>query len=129
MIELARLLKKSGYKNNNYLFIAFSGEEMGLLGSNHLVKHLPIPAEKINYMLNMDMVGRLKPEEPVLIINGVGTSPEWNTALATVVISGMKTKTTESGVGPSDHTSFYLKDIPVLHFFSRHAEPISPKEQ
>ncbi len=129
LIELARILKNSTLKSNNYLFIAFSGEEMGLLGSNHLVKHLPIPAEKINYMFNMDMVGRLKPEEPVLIINGVGTSPEWNKALAKVAVDGMKTKTTESGVGPSDHTSFYLKNIPVLHFFSgTHADYHKPSD-
>ncbi len=118
LIELARLLKQSGFKGNNYLFIAFSGEEMGLLGSNFLIKHLPVAKEKINYMLNMDMVGRLKPEDPVLIINGAGTSPEWNKAFADISINGLRTKTTESGVGPSDHTSFYLQDIPVLHFFS-----------
>jgi hypothetical protein len=82
------------------------------------VKNLPLPKEKINYMLNMDMIGRLKQEDPVLIINGAGTSPEWNKAFARITVDGMKTKTTESGVGPSDHTSFYLQDIPVLHFFS-----------
>ncbi|OQA12705.1 MAG: Aminopeptidase YwaD precursor [Bacteroidetes bacterium ADurb.Bin397] len=118
LIELARILKASNYKSNNYLFIAFSGEEMGLLGSNHLVKHFPMPVEQVNYMLNMDMIGRLKPSDPVLIINGAGTSPEWNPAISAIVIDGVKPKTTESGVGPSDHTSFYLKDIPVLHFFS-----------
>lgn len=118
LIELARILKTSNYKSNNYLFIAFSGEEMGLLGSNHLVKHFPMPVEQVNYMLNMDMIGRLKPSDPVLIINGAGTSPEWNPAISAIVIDGVKPKTTESGVGPSDHTSFYLKDIPVLHFFS-----------
>ncbi|MBL0074086.1 MAG: M20/M25/M40 family metallo-hydrolase [Bacteroidetes bacterium] len=118
LIELARILKSSNYKSNNYLFIAFSGEEMGLLGSNHLVKHFPMPVEQVNYMLNMDMIGRLKPTDPVLIINGAGTSPEWNPAISAIVIDGVKPKTTESGVGPSDHTSFYLKDIPVLHFFS-----------
>ncbi|MBL0340271.1 MAG: M28 family peptidase [Bacteroidetes bacterium] len=129
LIELARLLKNSAYKGNNYLFIAFSGEEMGLLGSNHLIKHIPIPVEKINYMLNMDMIGRLKPEDPVLIINGAGTSPEWNKAFNLISVEGMKTKTTESGVGPSDHTSFYLKDIPVLHFFSgTHADYHKPED-
>lgn len=118
LIELARILKSSDLKSNNYLFIAFSGEEMGLLGSNHLVKHFPFPVSQVNYMINMDMIGRLKPEEPVLIINGTGTSPEWNKVLASINIEGLKTKTTESGVGPSDHTSFYLQNIPVLHFFS-----------
>jgi aminopeptidase YwaD len=129
LIELARLLKNSPYKGTNFMFIAFSGEEMGLLGSNHLVKHLPVPTEKISYMLNMDMVGRLKPEEPVLIINGAGTSPEWNKAFAQINVAGMKIKTSESGLGPSDHTSFYLKDIPVLHFFSgTHADYHKPED-
>jgi Zn-dependent M28 family amino/carboxypeptidase len=118
LIEIARLLKGSSYTGSNYLFIAFSGEEMGLLGSNFLVKHLPLAKEQINYMLNMDMVGRIKPDEAVLLINGVGTSPEWKTAMAQINVEGLKIKTTESGVGPSDHTSFYLQDIPVLHFFS-----------
>ncbi|HMT29077.1 MAG TPA: M28 family peptidase, partial [Bacteroidia bacterium] len=129
LIELARILKASSYKNNNYLFIAFSGEEMGLLGSNHLVKHLPVPVEKISYMLNMDMIGRLKPEEPVLIINGVGTSPEFTKAMSSITVEGLKTKTSESGVGPSDHTSFYLKDLPVLHFFSgTHSDYHKPED-
>ena len=129
LIELARLLKESPYRSTNFLFIAFSGEEMGLLGSNFLVKHLPIPAENISYMLNMDMVGRLKPEDPVLIINGSGTSPEWDKAFALINIDGMKIKTSESGLGPSDHTSFYLKDIPVLHFFSgTHSDYHKPED-
>lgn len=129
LIEIARLLKTGSYKNFNFMFIAFSGEEMGLLGSNYLVKHLPVPEDKINYMLNMDMVGRLKPEEPVLIINGAGTSPEWNKAFAQINIDGMKIKTSESGLGPSDHTSFYLKDIPVLHFFSgTHSDYHKPED-
>lgn len=118
LIEIARLLKSSEYTGSNYIFIAFSGEEMGLLGSNHLVKHFPVGIEKISYMLNMDMVGRLKPEDPVLIINGSGTSSEWEKSMALIKIDGLKIKTSDSGLGPSDHTSFYLKDIPVLHFFS-----------
>ena len=118
LIELARLLKQSNYKNYNYKFIAFSGEEMGLLGSAHLVKHMELPPAKINAMLNMDMIGRLKREDPVLIINGAGTSSQWKPMFEKINIAGLKTKTSESGLGPSDHASFYLKDIPVLHFFS-----------
>jgi hypothetical protein len=117
LIEIARYISGSKNKNNNYLFIAFSGEEKGLLGSNYFVKHPTIDLKTVNYMLNMDMVGRLKPDEPTLIINGNGTSPSWKTVLDTMM-SGVKIKTTESGVGPSDHTSFYLQNIPVLHFFS-----------
>ena len=118
LIELARYVKVSGLKQNNYLFIAFSGEEKGLLGSNYFVKHPTIDLKSVSYMLNMDMVGRLKPDEKVLIINGSGTTPRWKTLLDSVTVDGIKLKETESGVGPSDHTSFYLQDIPVLHFFS-----------
>lgn len=118
LVELARYLKKSKATNNNYLFIAFSGEEKGLLGSNYFVKHPSIDLGSVTCMLNMDMVGRLKPEEQTLIINGTGTSPSWNELMKDISIDSMKIKSTESGVGPSDHTSFYLDSIPVLHFFS-----------
>ncbi len=129
LIELGRLIKNSGLKGHNYLFIAFSGEEMGLLGSNFLVKNLPFESSQIAYMLNMDMVGRLKHDEPVLIINGTGTSAEWSKAIAAIPATDFRIKTTESGVGPSDHTSFYLKDIPVLHFFSgTHADYHKPED-
>lgn len=116
MLEIARFLKTSDLKNNNYLFIAFSGEEKGLLGSNYYVKHPLQPLDQINYNINLDMVGRLKTDDPVLIINGVGTSTLWKDALAKINI--LKTKTSESGVGPSDQTSFYLENIPAIHFFS-----------
>lgn len=118
LIELARTIKKSNLTKKNYLFMAFSGEEKGLLGSNFFVKNPTIKLTDVNYMLNMDMVGRLKPDEQVLLINGAGTSPTWNEVLKNIQIDSMKIKTTESGVGPSDHTSFYLENIPVLHFFS-----------
>lgn len=118
VIELARYYSKVKSKNNNYLFIAFSGEEKGLLGSGHFTKNPNIDLSKVNYMLNMDMIGRLKQEEPVVIISGVGTSDAWKVTMNYVNVPGLRTKTTESGVGPSDHTSFYLKNIPVLHFFS-----------
>lgn len=118
LIELARTIKESNDKNNNYLFIAFSGEEKGLLGSNYFVKNPTMPLEKINYMINMDMLGRLKTKEPVLLINGAGTSDAWKITFDYIKVNDLKIKTSESGVGPSDHTSFYLKDIPVLHFFS-----------
>ncbi len=118
LMELAVVLKQSSLKNNNYLFIAFSGEEKGLLGSNHFVKNPTIDLSKVNYMLNMDMVGRLKKEDPVLLINGTGTSTRWDEVMKNIPVTSLKIKTTESGVGPSDHTSFYLANIPVLHFFS-----------
>ncbi len=121
MLELAFLLKKSKFKNNNYLFIAFSGEELGLYGSSYFTKSGLMDKYKINYMFNMDMVGRLDPTEPVLLVNGVGTSPVWKEVMGNIAFnpdSSLIIKTTESGIGPSDHTSFYFKDVPAVHFFS-----------
>ncbi len=117
MLQLADWLKGK-YTNNNYLFIAFSGEEKGLWGSNWFVKHPTIELSSVNYMLNMDMVGRLDKEKK-LAVYGTGTSPTWNTILAKIAESnGVKMIAKESGIGPSDHTSFYLEDEPVLHFFT-----------
>ena len=101
---------------NNYLFLAFSGEEMGLLGSNYFSKNPTIKAKSINYMINMDMVGRMKADS-TLAVYGVGTSPMFKQTLK-ANNEKFKLVQNESGVGPSDHTSFYLIDIPVLHFFT-----------
>ena len=102
--------------NNNYLFMAFSGEEMGLLGSNYFSKNPTIDAQSINYMINMDMVGRMKADS-TLAVYGVGTSPMFKQTLK-ANNEKFKLIENESGVGPSDHTSFYLIDVPVLHFFT-----------
>jgi len=101
---------------NNYLFMSFSGEEMGLLGSNYFSKNPTIDAESINYMINMDMVGRMKADS-TLAVYGTGTSPIFKQTLKSNN-DKFKLVENESGVGPSDHTSFYLIDIPVLHFFT-----------
>lgn len=119
VIELAReIAKDQSLHQFNYLFMTFSGEEKGLYGSNYFCKNPTIDLAKVSCMLNFDMVGRLDPEKNTLGINAVGTSPFWKEAMAGIQIDDMKVKTAESGVGPSDHTSFYLKDLPVLHFFS-----------
>jgi len=115
MLNLASKLNEAN-TNNNYLFMAFSGEEMGLLGSNYFVKNATINTQDINYMLNMDMVGRLKVDS-TLAVYGVGTSPYFKQVIHSSN-STFKLVENESGVGPSDHTSFYLNDIPVLHFFT-----------
>jgi hypothetical protein len=117
MIEIARMLKTSDLKGNNYLFIAFSGEELGLYGSKWFVEHPTFDLGTCNYMLNFDMVGRVDSVTQTLVVNGVGTSPVWKDAVEKIH-TPLHIKTTESGVGPSDHTSFYLKNIPVLFFFS-----------
>ncbi|MDA8874122.1 M28 family peptidase [Winogradskyella sp.] len=101
---------------NNYLFMAFSGEEMGLLGSNYFSKNPTIDAKSMNYMINMDMIGRMKADS-TLVVYGVGTSPMFKQTLK-ANNEKFKLIQNESGVGPSDHTSFYLIDIPVLHFFT-----------
>jgi len=118
LLELSKQLKKRKFKKFNYVFIAFSGEEMGLLGSKYFVENPLIDLNQVSYMINMDMVGRLT---KTLIINGTGTSPFWNEAITKLKSDSSsiaKIKTTESGIGASDHTSFYLAGIPSLHFFT-----------
>ena len=117
LLAAAKTLKTEKKPNSNYLFIAFSGEEMGLLGSNYFVKNPTIDTKKVNYMINMDMVGRLN-EENAVAVYGVGTSPRFKQVLFANNDQGLTVNEHESGVGPSDHTSFYLADIPVLHFFT-----------
>ncbi len=115
MLDLARRLKGKN-TNSNYLFMAFSGEEMGLLGSNYFVKNPTIDTKAVSYMFNMDMVGKLK-QDSTLAVYGVGTSPMFKQVL-NAHNKDFKLVLSESGTGPSDHTSFYLADIPVLHFFT-----------
>ena len=89
---------------------------MGLLGSNYFVKNPTVDTQKVSYMINMDMVGRLK-KDSALAVYGTGTSPIFKQTLK-AHNNRFKLIQQESGVGPSDHTSFYLADIPVLHFFT-----------
>jgi hypothetical protein len=96
--------------------MAFSGEEIGLLGSNYFSKNPTIDLKKVNYMINMDMVGRLR-DSKVLSVSGTGTSVMWPQVL-NANNGDFELVLKESGIGPSDHTSFYLQDIPVLHFFT-----------
>jgi hypothetical protein len=118
LVELARLLKKSKARQHNYLFVAFSGEELGLYGSKYFVEHSSVPAASVNYMINMDMVGRLNDSSKTVTIGGYGTSPAWSSLLGGARNPGLQFKYDSSGTGPSDHTSFYRKDIPVLFFFT-----------
>ena len=117
VIELIKLLKASKYKHNNYLFICFSGEELGLFGSKYFTEHPTVNLATVNYMLNMDMVGRLNDSTHNLIIGGFGTSPTWS-QIINAPDNYFHIKIDSSGTGPSDHTSFYRKDIPVLYFFT-----------
>ena len=121
MLNLASRLKVKNSQSemkdtNNYMFIAFSGEEMGLLGSNYFSKNPTIDKKSMNYMVNMDMVGRLK-NDNTLAVYGLGTSPIFKQTLK-AHNEKFKLIENESGIGPSDFTSFYLIDVPVLHFFT-----------
>jgi aminopeptidase YwaD len=119
IIELARLLAGSKFRNNNYLFIAFSGEELGLLGSKYFVEHPSVDLHRVDYMINLDMVGRLSDSSHSLTIGGYGTSPAWGELCSRIGDrKQFSIRFDSSGVGPSDHTSFYRKDIPVLFFFT-----------
>ena len=120
VIELARMLRNAKLKNNNYLFICFSGEELGLYGSKYFTEHPTINLSSVNYMINSDMVGRLNDSTHTITIGGVGTSPAWGTILSEKT-KAFDIKFDSSGIGPSDHTSFYLKNIPVLFFFHRNS--------
>lgn len=123
LIELARLLKASKKAQNNYLFIAFSGEELGLFGSKYFVENPTIDLSGVNYMINMDMVGRLNDASKTVTVGGYGTSPLWGEAYNlkgknALYNTNLFFKFDSSGSGPSDHTSFYRKNIPVLFYFT-----------
>lgn len=119
VLELATYFSKNKVKEkNNFLFLCFSGEELGLLGSKYFTDHATIDLTKVNYMINMDMIGRLDPQTKTVLIHGTGTSPVWETLVKSLETENIKIKTDSSGTGPSDHTSFYLKNLPVLHFFT-----------
>lgn len=100
----------------NYLFIAFSAEEKGLLGSKYFVEHPTLSLDEVAFMINLDMIGHM--ENRSFTINGVGTSPQWLPNIEAVACDSFSYTTTESGIGPSDHTSFYLNKIPAIHLFT-----------
>lgn len=110
------------------LFMAFGAEETGLLGSAYFVKSPEFQNMNIVSMLNMDMIGRMTDNK--LIIYGTGTSPVWDKLIDSVNSSyAFNITKTPDGFGPSDHSSFYSKNIPVLHFFSgTHSDYHSPSD-
>jgi aminopeptidase YwaD len=118
LLELAQyfVANRSELKRT-ILFIAFSGEELGLLGSAYYVKNPLLPLENTVAMLNMDMIGRLNDRK--LIVYGVGTSPRFEELANRHNKDSMFVlKLVKDGFGPSDHSSFYAKNIPVFHFFT-----------
>ena len=152
VLELARILSTQRPKlKRTIVFIAFSGEEEGLLGSNYYVNHPLVPLDKTVAMINMDMIGRMKDRK--LVIGGVGTAKEWRQLITQANMSQKMSITANSGApapkgvpivvsangrpimtvdpngafeltmnedgyGPSDHSSFYSKQVPVLFFWT-----------
>ena len=119
LIELARLISTQKLlKNYNVLFAWFSAEEAGLIGSKYLCNHFPLKLESVKLMVNLDMIGRLNDSTRALTMMGMGTSPVFGPSLNECNSYNFKLVMDSSGTGPSDHTSFYLKNIPVLAFFT-----------
>lgn len=116
VIALAERFGARGGNRHPILFVAFNGEEEGLLGSASLLKDGVIPAENVAAMINMDMIGRLDSNH--LIVEGIGTSPLWDSLVPAVNHDRLTLKLGKSGYGPSDHASFYAKNIPVLFLFT-----------
>jgi aminopeptidase YwaD len=117
MLEVARYFSRDRTpRRRALLFIAFAGEEIGLLGSAHWTKQPTWPLEKIAAMINMDMIGRSRDNQ--VLVSGIGTSPGFpDLVRAAAAEAGLSARTSQSGYGSSDQTEFYIKNIPVLYFF------------
>ncbi|MBC8323576.1 MAG: M20/M25/M40 family metallo-hydrolase [Candidatus Marinimicrobia bacterium] len=118
LLEIAeKLSTNSKPLKRDVLFIAFDAEEKGLLGSKYFVDNPTVNLENVSAMLNMDMIGRLK--DSSLTVGGTGTSPLFEPLLDSLQQNRpLKISYSKEGYGPSDHSSFYIKDIPVLFFFT-----------
>ncbi len=129
VLELARYFAQNNVREqHNFLFLCFSGEELGLVGSKKYTEKPTIDLSSVSFMLNMDMIGRLN-EEKRLVVGGVGTAPDFVPLINRLPGAGLGIKQDSAGIGPSDHTSFYLKNIPVLFFFTgQHADYHKPSD-
>lgn len=129
VMELARIFTKNKTKEKaNYVFALFSAEEDGLIGSKKLAENIKTQYPNVSAMINMDMVGRLDKDKN-LTVGGVGSSPIFPDMVKKLKPGGYNITLDEAGVGPSDHTSFYLKDIPVLFMFTgTHADYHKPSD-
>ena len=129
LLELARrLAPMKGKLRRGILFASFAGEELGLLGSAEWTAEPTRPLEKAVAMLNMDMIGRVKDDK--IYIGGVGTGSTFQTTLEQLQSkSGFTIEYSPGGYSSSDHTSFVIKHIPVLFFFSGlHADYHKPSD-
>jgi hypothetical protein len=128
LVEVARRLVARGPLPRTVLLVAFSGEERGLLGSAHYVANPAVPIADTVAMVNLDMVGRLDAEK--LIVHGTGTSAGFDELVDRLAAAaGLTTAKEPGGFGPSDHSSFYAKKVPVLHLFTgSHADYHRPTD-
>lgn len=117
MLALAEWLTMGNLTGRNYLFIAFSAEEKGLLGSKFFTGHPDFSPDKYLCMLNFDMIGRVKPSDPVISLLASGSSPRWQEIIP-LVKEDVKAEAVQGGTNGSDHYHFYAKQIPVLFFFN-----------
>lgn len=118
VLELARILSTNKENEKaNYIFALFSGEEDGLQGSKFMTETIKTLYPNVTAMINMDMIGKLNASKD-LLVGGIGTSPDFKKIVELNKPAGFNVTLDESGVGPTDHTSFYLKDIAVLNFFT-----------
>ncbi|MCK4461328.1 MAG: M28 family peptidase [candidate division Zixibacteria bacterium] len=99
------------------MFIAFTGEEAGILGSTYYAKHMTVDSSKVRMMINLDMVGRLREQEGLAVF-GTGSAAEFKDYFDSLEYDRFKIISKESGIGASDHTAFYNRKIPVLFFFT-----------
>lgn len=118
VLQLARMFSQNKTKEKaNYVFALFSGEEDGLMGSKKFAEEVKNHYPNVISMINLDMIGRLNKDKD-LTVGGVGTSPVFGEMIKKYKPAGFNLAIDSAGVGPSDHTSFYLKDIPVLFLFT-----------
>ena len=118
LLELAHVIKNNKIKeHNNFLFIAFSAEEKGLLGSKYYVMNPSLKLNEINYLLNMDMLGRMEPGM-ALTIEGLGSSLIWESSIMEIECDAFPLTLKKRENGPSDHAPFYEAGIPALHFWT-----------
>ncbi len=116
LLELAQFFSENR-PQTDILFLAFSGEEMGLLGSAHFADEPTVNLDNALVMINMDMIGRMKSDKKLLIF-GNGTTEKWEDINTKANTDSLDLDLVADGTGASDHTSFYYKNIPVLHYFT-----------
>jgi aminopeptidase YwaD len=127
VLEAALYFSNSTLTSNNYLFIAFGAEEKGLVGSRHFTTSDDYDMKRVNYMFNLDMIGRLTDNRLTLI--GTGSSPTWDSLIDRLAPDHLQIRKSPGGLGGSDHAPFYMREIPVIFFFTgTHADYHRPSD-